>query len=87
MIDCRINGMQKPLFVFGVQNDDKCRDTTIACLNYEQFGIPFRSMAVFEDQESINRKVLARFSDVCDKQFSTLAANKERIDKYLSEIL
>ncbi len=87
MIDCRINGMQRPLFVFGVQNDDKCRDTTIACLKYEQFGIPFRSMAVFEDQESINRKVLARFSDVCDKQFSTLAANKERIGKYLSEIL
>lgn len=87
MIDCRINGMQRPLFVFGVQNDDKCRDATIACLKYEQFGIPFRTMTVFEDQESINRKVLARFSDVCDKQFSTLATNKDRISKYLSEIL
>ncbi|MBI5408734.1 MAG: DUF1828 domain-containing protein [Nitrospirae bacterium] len=87
MIDCRINGMTRPLLVFGVQNDDKCRDVTISCLQFEKYGIPFRSMAIFEDQESINRKVLARFSDVCDKQFSTLATNKDRIGKYLSEIM
>jgi hypothetical protein len=87
IIDCRINGMTRPLFVFGVPNDDKCRDVTISCLQYEKFGIPFRSMAVFEDQETINRKVLARFSDICDKQFSTLATNKDRISKYLQEIM
>ncbi|MBI5203410.1 MAG: DUF1828 domain-containing protein [Nitrospirae bacterium] len=87
MIDFRINGMTRPLFVFGVSNDDKCRDVTISCLQYEKFGVPFRTMTIFEDQESINRKVLARFSDVCDKQFSTLATNKDRISKYLSEIL
>jgi len=87
IIDCRINGMTRPLFVFGVPNDDKCRDVTISCLQYEKFGMPFRTMAVFEDQESINRKVLARFSDICDKQFSTLATNKDRIGKYLQEAM
>lgn len=87
IVDCRINGISRPLFVFGVINDDKCRDVTISCLQYEKFGIPFRTMAVFEDQESINRKVLARFSDICDKQFSTLATNKDRISKYLTEIM
>jgi len=87
IIDCRINGMTRPLFIFGIPNDDKCRDVTISCLQYEKFGMPFRSMAVFEDQETINRKVLARFSDICGKQFSTLAANKDRIGKYLQEIM
>ena len=38
----------------------------------EKWGIPFRSLAIFEDQESINRKVLARFSDVCEKQLEPL---------------
>ena len=87
MVDCRINGMKRPLLLFGIPTDDKCRDVTITCLQFEKFNVPFRSMAIFEDQETVNRKVLARFSDICDKQFSTLATNKERISKYLHEIL
>lgn len=87
MVDCRINGMKRPLLLFGIPADDKCRDVTITCLQFEKFNVPFRSMAIFEDQETVNRKVLARFSDICDKQFSTLATNKDRISKYLHEIM
>jgi hypothetical protein len=43
-------------------------------------------MAVFEDQTQINSKVLARFSDVVGKQFSSLGA-RDRIEKYLDETL
>ncbi|MDP2168102.1 MAG: DUF1828 domain-containing protein [Thermodesulfovibrionales bacterium] len=87
IVDFRINGMKRPLLVFGVPSDAQCRDATITCLQFEKFNEPFRSMAIFEDQESINRKVLARFSDVCDKQFSSLATNRDRIDKHLHEIM
>ena len=87
LVDCSVNGMKTPLFLFAVQNDDKCRDATITCLQFEKWGIKYRSLAIFEDQEEINRKVLARFSDVCEKQYSSLSPNKERIDKYLQEIM
>jgi len=87
LIDCRINKMPRPLFIQALPNDDKTRDATITLLQFEKWGVPCRSMAIFEDQEEINRKVLARYSDVCEKQFSSLAANRERIKNFLEESL
>lgn len=86
-VDCRINGMKRPLFVFALPHDNKTRDATIALHQYERWSIEFRSVSIFENQEEINRKVLARFSDVCEKQFSNLSGNRDRIARFLGEAL
>lgn len=85
-VDFRINQLNKPIYLFGIQNESKCKDVTISILQYEKWGVPFHPIAVFEDQQRINRKVLARFSDVVDKQFSNLFSNKERINNYISDL-
>jgi len=74
------------LFIFGLYNNDKCRDSTITCRTYEKWGVPFTSIAIFENQEDINKRVLARFSDVIEKQYSSLTSAKERLPDYLRKI-
>ncbi|MDE0105696.1 MAG: DUF1828 domain-containing protein [Bryobacterales bacterium] len=84
--DCRIELSERPLFVFGLASDLRTRDTTITLLQYEKWGLPFRSMVVFENQQSIGRNVLARLTDVTDRQYSSLGGNKDRIRRHLEDM-
>ena len=83
VVDCRINSIPRPLFVQALANNASTSDATIVLLKFEKWGIPFNSIAIFEDQETISRKTLARYSDVCENQFSNLAGNKDRIKRYI----
>ena len=84
-VDCRINGMRRPVHVYAINNDNKCRDTTISILNFQKWDVPFRALGIFEEQEKINRKVLAHFTNVCDRQYASLAENRKGIAEYLRE--
>ena len=83
-IDCRINGSDRPWFLFAIPNDARCRDATIAIYHYETSGCRFRSAAIFREQEEINRKALAMLTNVVDRQFASLGA-RDRIAAYLRE--
>ncbi|MFH1635173.1 MAG: hypothetical protein ABIG63_14365, partial [Chloroflexota bacterium] len=86
-VDCRLNDMKPALMLFALPTDTKTRDATITLLQFERWGLDFRSLSIFENQEEINRKVLARYSDVSDKQYSNLTANRDRISRFLDDVL
>jgi len=86
-VDCRINQRRKPLFIYALGNDDRVRDATISLLQFEKWHLEYVPIGIFEDQETISRKVLARFSDVAEKQFSSLSGNRDSIEKYLQEAI
>jgi hypothetical protein len=87
VVDCRITrGTAAPLFLFALRTDEKVRDATITLHQFERWGIKGRTIGIFEDQEEIGRKVLARFTDVCDKQYSSLQSSRDRIQQYFKEL-
>lgn len=86
-IDCLINSSERPIAVFAVPGDDRCRDATITVQKFREWDLPLFFTAVFADLEQINRRVLARFVDASDKQFSSLAGNEEDIVGYIEREL
>ena len=86
-VDCYVNGMSRPLVVYALDGNRATRDATVALLKFEAWEWDFHSLAIFEDQGKISGNVLARFSDVCERQFSNLTGNRNRITRYLHEIL
>jgi hypothetical protein len=86
-VDCRINRIPRPLFVYALPSEGKVKDATINLLKFEHWGVPFQSMGIFEEQEAVAPRDVARFTDVCEKTFSNLSGNTDRIDVYLKRIL
>lgn len=89
IVDYRVNSMSRPLFIFALNSDARVSVATISLLQFEKWEVPHRAVGLFEDQTIISRQVLARFSDVCERQFSSLTGgNQGRITDYLmNEIL
>lgn len=87
-VDARINGTTgRQVLMFAISNDEQCRDATITLYRWESWGERFHPVALFRDQTEINRMVLARFSDVAERQFSSLETARERLARYLEELL
>lgn len=84
-VDFVIEGEAGPIFIYAMASDDRVKEAMINLLTFEKWGLNFKSIGIFENQEEINRKTLAKFSDVCGKQYSSFPGNKDRILKYLQE--
>ena len=86
-VDCRINGMDPPLFIHALTGDAKTRDATIALHQFEKWGMSFRSFAIFENRDAIPRNVLARFDDVCEEHFPSLEGDRDKIPSFIREAI
>lgn len=86
-VDCKINGMSEPLFVYALSNDDRIRDATIALQKFLSWDIKFSPMGIFKDRDDTNSKVRARFDDVCQVQFPNMEVNQTEIINYITERL
>lgn len=84
-VDFVIEGTKGPVFIYAMTNDDRVKEAMINLLMFEKWGLKFHSIGIFENQEEINRKTLAKFTDICEKGFSNLPGNRDRLLKYIRE--
>jgi hypothetical protein len=73
----------KKLFLFGVKDNPKARLVTISCLEYMRRNIPFRSIAVHEDFDTLSSKDRRIITNVIDKQFTDINDFKNNALQYL----
>jgi Domain of unknown function DUF1828 len=86
-VDFRVNGMKRPFFIYGLPSEEKVSLATINLLTFEKWKVPFQSIGIYEEQEKIPPKPVARFTDVIEKAFSSLRGNEDRITEYLRKKL
>ena len=66
-VDCRINGMRTPLFVYALSTDKKVDQATIALYEFKAWNIPdFHSVGIIRDQTKVSRKSIDYFRAVAD---------------------
>ena len=78
-------GTDRPLMVYTMLNDAHARDAIASLLKFETWGTPLRALGVFHDSTAANPKVVARTMDVCDRTFSSLGGNHDRIVGHIAE--
>jgi hypothetical protein len=86
-VDCRINSNGVPLFVFALSSDEKAAVAALTLLRCETWGLKFRGIGIFEEEESIQPRAIARFADIAHKTFSNLAVARERLPKFYPELM
>jgi hypothetical protein len=87
VVDYMINRLEKPVFIFALNNEMKILKSALTLYHFEKIGVKNHSIGIFEEQENINRKSVSKLMDICDKTFSNLYSNKERIHSYLKSNL
>jgi hypothetical protein len=85
-VDCRVNTAPVPLFAYALPNENRVKAATIDLMWFEIQKVRFKSVGIFEEQESINPKDVARFTDVVEKAFSNLD-NRSQIVSYLDKVM
>lgn len=85
-VDYVING-RVPLFLFGVKDDSKASRVMISCLDFQKRGLPFSSIVVHEDFESLSKFNRRQITNISDKQFTTFDDFKTEGEAFLDRVM
>lgn len=80
-VDYRIEGRERPLFVFALTSTGKVKDATISVHQYMQWHVDFQPVGIYQDPESVSKRARGQFSDVA--KTLRLVGNENRVAEVL----
>ena len=66
------NSTKKPIYLFGVNDNAKASRVVISCLQFNNNGLPYNSLIIHEDFNSLSTFNKNQITNVVDKQFTSL---------------
>src|SRR3989339_574847 len=82
-VDYCFNGRERPIYLFGVNSNDRARLATIACQKFITDKLKFRSLIVFENYENVSKKDFKRLMSASDKEFPSFDEFQNHAVEYL----
>ena len=80
-------GGREPLYLFGVKDDSKASKVVISCLHFQKQKLPFRSVIIHEDIDSLSRFNRRQITNVSDKQFYSFEDFTTEGEAYLDRVI
>lgn len=75
---------KKPIFIFGIKDSNKAKETVISCLRFREHNIPFKSIAVHSDMDSLTSFDRNQTIDICDKTYTSLEQYNQDIERFVA---
>ena len=84
-VDCRINGMPTPLFLYALATDSNARDATITAYRFRDQAVPGKHVGIYRNIADVPRVVQSRLSAVCETTFGNLEQDSAGIIRFLEQ--
>lgn len=81
------NPNKKPIFLFGVNDNTKASRVVISCLQFNNNNLPYNSLIIHEDFNSLSTFNKNQITNVVDKQFTSLSDFKGMGLGYVNRML
>lgn len=82
-VDYCINSRPRPIFLFGINNNNNARLATISCQKFISDKIPFRSFMILESLGCVGNKDLMRLMSAADKQFPDFSDFEKNAEAFI----
>jgi hypothetical protein len=86
-IDYAFLDFDKPVYLFGAKDTNKANKITICCLYMMKLEIPFRSIAVFNEIDNVDRFARNNLLNTATKAFSDVSGFTENGPTYFKSEL